>query len=280
MKNMSRALAIGACATLSAALLAACGSDAPASTVAADCEPIAEVETVKDGVLSAAIAEFPPYIGSKDGQPTGVDGELLKKIAGDLCLELDAQVNSFPAITAALDAGKVDLSAGSWTISAERQQKYEVSEPVYYSLAGLVSADGWSTIEELEGKSVGTTTGYVWVGDLQSALGSGNVKLYQSEQAVYDDIKAGRIDAGLFTPGAVAQYMKDDGNPADLTLKTLEPTPLIEMTVNEPTTGVLIRKGATDLLAAVNTTVADFNSSGELLAALKKAGMGEESVPQ
>lgn len=281
MKITHHRLAAGVAVALGASVLAACGSDdTRAATVPDDCEPIAQVETVTEGVLTASISEFPPYIGAKDAAPTGIDGELLEKIALDLCLELDVQVTTFPAIISSLEAGKADLSAGSWTITPERQEKFEVSEPVYYSLAGVVSEDGLSTVDDLEGKNVGTTTGYLWVGDLQNAIGSDRVKLYQSEQAVYDDLKAGRIDAGLFTEGAVAYYLDSDGNPADLKLEVLEADPRIAMTQDEPATGVLIRKGATDLLAAVNTSIAEFQASGTLLELLEAAGISEQSVPR
>ncbi|MBM9463264.1 amino acid ABC transporter substrate-binding protein [Aeromicrobium sp. YIM 150415] len=277
MTISKRLLASSAVLMLGAGLLSACGSDAE-STVAADCEPIAEVETVKDGVLTAAIAEFPPYIGAQGGKPTGIDGELLTEIAQNLCLELDLQVTSFPAITSALESGRADLSAGSWTINEERQAKFEVSDPVYLSLLSVVSADGWNTVDELEGKRVGTTTGYLWVDDVQQILGADSVRLYESEQAVYDDLKAGRLDAGLFTEGAVAYYMDSDGNPEDLENEVIEADDRIEMTVNEPATGVLIRKGSTDLLDAVNTVVAEMQTSGTLEELLTKAGISSESA--
>lgn len=279
MRTTPRMIAFGVATAVSAAVLAACGSDSDqASSVAADCKPVAEVKTVKDGVLTASISEFPPYIGAKGGKPTGIDGALLTKIAADLCLELDAKVTSFPAIISSLDAKKADLSAGSWTITDERLSKFEVSDPVYYSLAGVVSKDGLSTVDQLKGKKVGTTTGYLWVSDLQKALGADNVKLYQSEQSVYDDLKAGRLDAGLFTEGAVAYYLSSDGNPKDLKLAVLEKDDRIEMTVKEPATGVLIRKGSTDLQTAVNQIVADFQNSGELTKLLTDAGINEQSA--
>jgi len=276
MRIRQRPVAAAALA-LSVAALSACGSSTP-STVAKGCKPIAQVKTVDKGVLTAAIAEFPPYIGAKDGKPTGVDGVLLTKTAAALCLDLKVNVTSFPAITSSLQQGTSDLSAGSWTINAERKSMFEVSAPVYKSLAALVSKSGISTVDGMKGKKIGTTTGYLWVSDLQKAIGGNSVKLYQSEQAVYDDLKAGRIDAGLFTEGAVAFYMAKDGNPSDLKLKVLEQDPRIQMTVNPPVTGVLIHKGDTDLLGAVNTVVKQYQSSGDLATHLKDAGISKQSV--
>jgi polar amino acid transport system substrate-binding protein len=279
MRITSRLVAVTAATALSAVVLAACGSDSDkASSVAADCKPVADVKTVKDGVLTVSHAEFPPYITTKDGQPAGIDGELIKKIAADLCLELDAKNTSFPAVISSLDSGKADLSLGSWTLNEERRQKFEVSEGVYLSLPGVVSKDGISTVDGLMGKKVGTTTGYLWVGDLQKAIGAGNVKLYQSEQSVYDDLKAGRIDAGVFTEGAVAGYMSADGNQAGLKLAVLEEDERVEATVNTEPTVALIRKGSTDLKAAVDSIIKDFQSSGELEKLLVDAGIDKVSA--
>ena len=278
MKRITRTAGLAAGAALALSALAACGSDDAASTVAADCEPIADVKTIKDGTLTAAIANFPPYIGAKDGQPTGIDGELIKDIAAGLCLELKIQSTSFPGVVSALDSGKADLSAGSWTVNDERREKYELSNPVYLSLLSIGSKDGWDTIEQLEGKKVGTTTGYLFTGEAQKALGADNVKLYQSEQAVYDDLKAGRIDAGLFTEGALAGYLKGDGNPAGLKNVVMQETPKIAMTSGTDATAVMVRKGATDLRDAVNQVLAENQSSGDLVKNLEKAGISDVSA--
>lgn len=276
MRIRKRSLTAAALA-LCVATLSACGSSTP-STVAKGCKPIAQVKTATKGVLTASIAEFPPYIGAKDGKPTGVDGVLLTKIAAATCLDLKVNVTSFPAITSSLQQGTSDLSAGSWTINTERKSMFDVSDPVYKSLAAVVSKSGISTVNGMEGKKVGTTTGYLWVSDLQKAIGGNNVKLYQSEQAVYDDLKAGRIDAGLVTEGAVASYMAKDGNADKFELKVLEKDPRLQVSVNPPVAGVLIHKGDAGLLKAVNIVVKKYQTSGDLATQLKDAGISEQSV--
>jgi len=254
--------------------LAACGSTAgTANTVAADCKPVVSgVETATKGKLTAAVAEYPPYVSMKGGSLSGVDGEVLKRVAKDLCLEPDAKTSSFTAIIESVKNGSVDLTAGNWYINEERGQQFAISEPVYLDKMALLTSNGADTIDGVSGGTVGTPQGYLWVSDLQKTLGTDKVKLYATEDAVYQDVKSGRAGAGVMTYGAALQLVKNN-NDNKLKVAELKPDERVQASVGAAQTAVLVNKGKTTLRDAVNQIVDKMREDGSLKKALEDNGL-------
>lgn len=272
--NRPRARIALAVLTLGAAGLTACGgSDDKPIDIASDCKPIVEgVTTVASGELTMAVAEYPPYVSNAGGRLTGVDGEMLTEVASKLCLQPDPKIQSFTAIIESVKNGSADLTAGNWYINDERKQTFEVSSPVYADQMAIVTQAGLDSLDQLQGKQVGTTQGYLWVEDLQKALGQKNVKLYATEDAVYQDVKVGRIAAGVITYGGGAQILKSN-NDTTLKLEVLKPDQQVKASVGTPQSAVLIHKGNTKLLEAVDKVIADLHQSGKLKQILTSNGL-------
>jgi len=253
--------------------LSACGGSSNAGEkVASDCKPIVNgVQTHTDGALTMAVAEYPPYVSLKGGTLSGVDGVLLTRVAKELCLKANASTQSFTAIIESVRNGSADLSAGNWYINEERGSQFELSKPVYQDKMAVLSASGTTSLADLAGKTVGTPQGYLWVKDLQAALGADKVKLYASEDAVYQDVAAGRIDAGITTFGGANQLVK--ANKSNLKVKVLEPDQRVQASVGAAQTAVLIHKGNTALQQAVNKVIEEMRADGSLKKALTDVGL-------
>lgn len=253
--------------------LAGCATAAEPASVPEDCTPIVEgVETISAGKLTAAVAEYPPYVSLAGGALSGVDGAVLSRVAEELCLVPNGQTQSFTAIIESVKSGSADLSAGNWYINDERKSQFEVSDPVYIDQMAIVSKEGFSTLGELAGSTVGTTQGYLWVADFQAALGTDKVSLYATEDATYQDVKNGRIQAGVFTFGA-AQQLLEANNDTTLKIEAFEPDERIGASVDAAQTAVLIQPGNAKLLEAVNAVIAEMREDGSLTAALEENGL-------
>ena len=64
--------------------LSACGGAGSAKgggEVKSDCTPAHQFDTVKKGTLTVAFYDLPPFTKAEGGGISGVDGDLLKKIA-------------------------------------------------------------------------------------------------------------------------------------------------------------------------------------------------------
>ncbi len=259
--------------------LTACGGDnGGTTTVDEDCEPVVEgVETANEGQLTAAVAEYPPYVTGAGGDYAGVDGELLTEVASALCLEPNFETQSFTAIIEAVRNGNADLSAGNWYINEERQEQFEVSDPVYADQMAIVSEEGITSVDDLEGYSVGTTQGYLWVEDLQDVLGSSNVSLYETEQDIYQDVAVGRIEAGVITYGG-GVHLLESNQDEETHLEVFEPDDRIEASVGSPESAVLIQPGNTTLLEGVNAVIQELHETGEIEDLLAEYGLPESAA--
>lgn len=265
---------------LGASLLSGCGSSSSqaASTGAAGCKPIvAGVKTVNPGKLTMAIAEYPPYVSMAGGSLSGVDGVVLKEVAKALCLQPDPQTMSFPAIIESVKSGRADLTAGNWYINAERASTFELSKPVYRDLMALLTKSGANNLNQIAGQKVGTTQGYLWVQDLQKTFGIGNVKLYATEDAVFQDVAVGRVQAGVMTYGAATQLLKANKNDT-LKVEILQPDPRVQASVGVAQTAVLVQKGNTALRDAVDQVVGEMRASGALKKALEDSGLKSDAA--
>lgn len=253
--------------------LAACGGTTSASSVAADCKPVvANVKTAQQGKLTAAVQEYPPYVSMKGGSVSGVDGEVIKRIAKDLCLQPDVKVQTPTAVIESVKNGSVDLTAGNWYINDERQSLFAVSKPVYLDKMALVTTNGADTLDGISSSSVGTVQGYLWVGDLQKALGSDKVKLYQSEDAVFQDVKNGRIAAGVITYGEGSYLLKNASNDK-LKVTEMKPDERVQASVGAARTAVLVNKNEAPLRDAIDQVVANMRQDGSLAKALTDNGL-------
>jgi L-cystine transport system substrate-binding protein len=76
----------------------------------------------------------------------------------------------------------------------------------------------------MEGKQVGTVTGFTLVPELKSVPGIGGVKLYDTSDGVMRDVLAGRLDLAVLDPGLV-QYAISQHPEWDIHQVALKPEP-------------------------------------------------------
>lgn len=277
-RKHSKSLAFGGALAALALLATGCSGSGGNSTVPdEDCEPVAQVETMDEGKLKALVVEHPPFVTAEGGVPSGIEGELLQKVAADLCLELDAQVTSFAGAIEGLQNNRADLSSSNWTVNDERRELFEVSEPMYESRMGIVTqGEDWNTAESLEGKKIGTPQGYLWNEQLKALYGD-DVTEYQSDVAVIDDVKAGRIDAGIVNNHANSWRITQDQY-QNLTLETMEESEDLPHTQSAALAVVLVKKGSVDLKDAVNAVLEDYQESGEMKEQFEEYGLDPQFI--
>lgn len=277
-KNLKPAAFGGVLAVLA---LAATGCSGESTGTAPDenCTPVvADVATMTEGKLKVLEVEHPPFVTMEGNQISGIEGDLVQKVADDLCLELDVQITSFAGAIEGLQNNRGDLSSANWSVNDERRELFEVSNPMYENTLGVVTrGENWDTIADLEGKKIGTPQGYLWNEDLKNLYGD-NVTEYQSDIAVMDDVKAGRIDAGFVNSHANNWRIATHDRYEDLTLKPMQADPAMPYTQETRNAVVLIKKGNTDLKDAVDVILQDYIESGEMQAAFEKYGLDPDAI--
>ncbi|NBA94893.1 ABC transporter substrate-binding protein [Pseudomonas sp. R5(2019)] len=243
----------------------------------AECTPAHQFETLTPGVLTVAAWVFPPYSApGADGQLSGVDGEIIKRIAARECLEIKSTVVDPAAVIQSIIARRADVGIGDWYRTAERAKALGLSAPMYLDMMGIISPEGHSTIAALEGKRVGTVQGYLWVADLKKVLGD-NLVLYPNPVAMAQDLAANRIQAGAdsFAVGVASQQK---GAYKGSTIKVAEPDPRVKATLEPGQTGIPHTKSNTALGQALSADIAALHASGEVAEILESFGLDRKAA--
>ncbi len=266
--------------TVSAGLcltLAACGGGSTTDTAASGkasgsgCTPKHEgLRTIQKGSLSVAAYVYPPFSDVKGQTLGGAEGEIVTKIAAMECLGVKVVPGAASAMIPSIVSKRADTTIGSWYRTAERQKVVRIGAPVIVDRLTLVSKAGVAAIPDLQGKKVGSILGFLWNDDLKKALG-GNVKFYDTSQAMYADLAAGRIDVIVDTyPSAQAvlktvriEGLKFEVPPAD---------PAVLSTQKPGQTEFPVSKDNEALGKATDEDIAELRQSGELKSIVVKYG--------
>jgi polar amino acid transport system substrate-binding protein len=203
-RTLARTLSAGTAAGLLAVSLAACGGSGNAGS-ASDCKPAHEgIKTITEGELTVASYDYAPATILDGDNVTGMEGDLINEIAKLECLKVTVSTSGGAgAVIPSVQSKRVDIGSGNWLRTKERTKIVYLSTPLWSDPQAIVSTKGL-TSNDLEGKKVGSVAGNLWNDSMQKWLGD-NFKIYQDDESIYSDLKAGRIDA-LVASSASANY--------------------------------------------------------------------------
>jgi len=200
-----------------------------------------------DTIVVATDATWPPmeYV-DENKEIVGYDIDLMKAVAERAGLEIEFKNVAWDGIFAGLAAGEYDAIISSVTITEERQEKYDFSEP--YINAGqivVVAADSDITgPDALSGSTVGAQIGTTGAIEIQNMDGV-ELKEYDEIGLAFEDLVAGRIDAVVCdTPVA-----------ADFALQREEYSAVLKIvgdSFTEEYYGILVQQGNSELLDKIN----------------------------
>lgn len=160
---------------------------------------------VKIGVEGA----YPPFSQTEpDGSVTGFDIDIANAICAAMGAECEMVKQDWDGIIPALLAKKYDAIIASMSITAERQKVVDFTIKYYNTPAKFFAAKGSGledTMEGLKGKTVGVQRGTIHQDFMEKKFPDVDLKLYGTQDEVYLDLEAGRIDAGMADSVAVAE---------------------------------------------------------------------------
>lgn len=242
-----------ASAALAAAVL---GGFTAGAALAQDCKPKQEFTTVNAGKLTVALTNTRPYSFEDNGQIGGIDGDLVKKFAKDNCLEVTYEIFTYPAAVSAVQTNRADIALGGFYRTAARDRVVTLSTPVYLDQLAVASREGYSTVDELIGKKVGTVEGYDWVMEMEDTIDG--AKTYPSSLNLAQDLQAKRLDAAL--EGYGAAVVLNAGTDVKVTL--LQADDRIKATTQASQTSFLLSKSNEGFVTAVNAAIEEDRAAG------------------
>jgi polar amino acid transport system substrate-binding protein len=222
-------------------------------SVAACAKPQASQTVYKIGTN----AEYPPFESVNDaGDVVGFDPEIVAAIADKEGFQFELVNTRWDGIFVALQSGEFDAVASAATITDERSQIVNFSDP-YFNAGQMIAVrvadkDNITTPADLNGKKVGVqlgTTGDIWATDNTTA----EVVRYDEIPLAFQALANGDIDAVL----------NDGPTSADI----IRANPQMNVTlVGEPFTdelyGIAVNKDQPELLDAINKGLAAIKADG------------------
>lgn len=216
-----------------------------------DLAAIKQAGVIKIGT-EGTYAPFTYHDGSN--QLVGFDVEIGREIAKRLGVKAEFLEGKWDGLIAGLDARRYDVVINQVGITEARKAKYDFSQPYIASKAVLIVADGNDAIksfEDLKGKRAAQslTSNFGKLAEKYGATLVGTDGFDQSIQLVL----TGRADATLNDSLSFLDFKKHKPD-ADVKIAAQEE--------NADYSGVIVRKGDPELVAAINKALADIKADG------------------
>ncbi len=269
MSKMSfRPIALGA----AMALLLAAG---PLHQANAD----GHMELIEKGTLNVAFNGDMPGTGFQDGKLIGLDGELMQMVAEKLGLKVKPNLMEWAAEIQSVKTRRVDIMHGMMGWNDQRIKVINISDPIYYGGANITQkkSTNWSTVKELEGKTIATIQGFGWIDQLKAIEGA-TLKLYDTSDAAIRDLLAGRIEA-LFADPPLIQFAISKNPDWDIHAVPISQDFDKKYSLLTGKYNVVfgLSQEAPELLKAVNAQIAEIWANCTNRDVAKKYGLGDPS---
>lgn len=256
MKAMKKIVCIALALLLTAAL-----------TVPALADEVDDIK--KAGVLTVALSpDFSPmeFVDStKTGQEqyVGFDVSLAQFIAGELGVALEIQAMNFDACQTAVAMDAVDLSISGYSWTESRAENFELSDYYYAGdneteqvlLIRAADAEKYTSAEAFDGLDVGAQNASLQQMLVEEQLPGANLKIIGEIGVGVMELQAANIEALAVAKGNGEQII---ANNPDLVICDWQ----FEVAAEYEANVVMLHKGETALLAAVNEALAKAYAAG------------------
>ncbi len=190
----------------------------------------------------------------KSGKLVGFDVEIGEAVAAKLGVKAEFIEGKWDGLIAGLDANRYDTVINQVGITEARKQKYDFSEPYIASKAVLIVKEGNEDIksfDDLKGKTSAQSLSSNF-GKIAEAAGAELVGTDGFDQSI-QLVLTGRADATI------------NDSLSFLDFKKQQPQAPVKVVAEKPDadySGIIVRKGDADLVAAINKALADIKADG------------------
>ncbi|MFC3875108.1 basic amino acid ABC transporter substrate-binding protein [Neisseria musculi] len=237
----------------SALALSACGGQSSGSAqTGADAAKVYHVATN---------AEFAPFeFMNASNQISGFDIDLLNAMSQAGNFKVEYRHQPWDSIFPALTNGDVDILVSAITITDERKQTMDFTNP-YFEIKQVILVQKGKNIQSVEdlkkAQKVGVVTGQTGDFAASKILGNNSPKIarFESLPLVIKELENGGLDAVISDSAVVGNYIKNNGDKGF----SMVAVPDFE-TENY---GMAVRKGDTATLNMLNDALAKVRENGE-----------------
>jgi polar amino acid transport system substrate-binding protein len=198
--------------TVAALVLGACGDDSATdetTTTAADSGSetaisLEGVTLINDGQLTVCSdMPYEPFeFQNAEGETEGFDYDVVSAMGDELGLGVEFVTTPFDGIIPALVAGNCDMIASAMTITDERAEQVNFTEPYFDADQSLLvlaeNEDSLATLDDLAGKRIGVQSGTTGATYAEENAPEGTEIIeFQTGDEMFPALTSGDIDAAL-----------------------------------------------------------------------------------
>jgi polar amino acid transport system substrate-binding protein len=245
-----------------ALLLAACGrkDEAPASAAPTSASTSTVASAPTRTYLVGTDAAYAPFESQNPkGEIVGFDVDVVGAAAKAAGLTVKFVNTPWEGIFNALAQGDRDLVASAVTITDERRQTMDFSDP-YFDAQQLIAVPVASPVKsfaDLRTLKIGVQTGTTGDEAVSKLLGktNPNIRRFESTPLALQELQDGGVDAVVADNGVVIHYVVN--NPGGK-FRTVADDSFVHERY-----GIAVKKGNTELLAKLNQGLAAIRADGE-----------------
>jgi polar amino acid transport system substrate-binding protein len=216
--------------------------------------------------FGVAAEPYPPFT-SKDpsGKWVGWEVDLMDAVCKHLNEKCEIVEVAWDGIIPALTSKQIDLIWSSMSITEERKKTIDFSNFYYNTptvIIGAKNGDLDISPEHLKGKVIGVQVSTIHERYVQKYFGEGSeIKTYQTQDEVNNDLAAGRLDYVQADGGALGAFLKTEQGQACCEFKGNVPDDPEILGIGA---GAGIRKEDTALKEKINGALAALAAAGEI----------------
>lgn len=210
-------------------------------------------------VLTVAMElAYPPFeTKDEEGNPSGVSVDFMEDFGEYIGKEVRIENTSFDGLIPSLQTGKADMVMSSITITEERKQTVDFSEPYANAMLAVLTNKeaGISSVEDLDqkGKKVAVKTGSTGYLYAQEHLQNAEIIALQDESACVMEVSQGKADGFIYDQLTVYRNWQNNQDTTEavfLPFQDVEPW------------GIAVKKGNTELLDQLNAFIETYREDG------------------
>jgi polar amino acid transport system substrate-binding protein len=240
---------------------------------------ISGVPELQDGTLTAgsdiAYAPFEFYIEGTETED-GLDVDIAKAIAEALGVEIEFVNSPFDTIRDALNTNEFDIVISAMTITPEREQEVDFVPYLSVGTGILVPAgnpEGIQGLDDLCGLTVAVQLGTIqetMIDDQNAQCDEPIEKVtFDTNPLAVQDLRTGGADANLSDFPVASLDAQESNGELDVVQTQIAPDPY----------GIAVRKGSTELKAALTEALQAIRDSGEYDDILAKWDLSSTALP-
>ena len=226
---------------------------------------VAETKTVlihtSAPVIMGTDAEYQPFEFVKNGEIVGIDVEIGAEIAKELGKELKISDMEIGLLSDALQTDKIDFAVSRLTSTDERKSEVDFSDPYYTATQAILvpSRSNIDDADDIKNKKVGVVKG--WTGEIicKEELGFTNVVTYKSVAEAIGDMKKSWLDAIVIDRQMAEMQVAANKGYVNGNFKVVD-----DPVFTDEEYCIAVKKGNTELLAAVNKVIAELKTTGKI----------------